>query len=398
MNLAASGSVFGPFAYWDIASAYDKYSALLDVIIYSALFVALVHAALRKRFPGRSGRAIAVVSGVALGISLAITEVQFGWSLKRLAPIAILFALAIFGIVIFGIIRHLSLSTTLATTLGFVIVYIAVAALTPETMQTITARFPFVHLVAMFLLLLSLFQLTMRAVPTRKRGPPAKRWLMPRIPGAAPNATVRAKTKKQSVNEVASKEATQEKKSLRTFKFLRQKTLPEAVARTAKVEHTLESVLSAVGSPKPDWNGIARASAAISHEADSIIDTIDRIRLLDRRLRSFDLSSFRELRSHYHELDAKGQKRLRELILYEHKKLTEEHNVERLCAECEQRHQGFRQAMNELVKAALNANREQTKIVAGKALKLEDQQQHGFKHIRHIEKRLVRITRKRLRI
>jgi len=99
--------VLDPFAHWNIAATYERYSAFFDVVIYCTIFIALSHVLFLRRFPGRPGKVLATAIGLALGISLAVAGQQYGFSLRAAGPIAVFLALLLVGFLVFYTLLHI---------------------------------------------------------------------------------------------------------------------------------------------------------------------------------------------------------------------------------------------------------------------------------------------------
>ena len=80
MSIDPFAGVLDPFAYWDIAATYARYSAFFDLVIYCAIFMAISRAVFVQHFTGRPGKVLSTTVGMALGISLALAEQQFGFN------------------------------------------------------------------------------------------------------------------------------------------------------------------------------------------------------------------------------------------------------------------------------------------------------------------------------
>ena len=69
--------ILDPFAFWNIAGTYEKYSGFFDLVVYCSVFIAIANVVFTSRFTGRPGKVMATAVGIALGVSLAAVERQF---------------------------------------------------------------------------------------------------------------------------------------------------------------------------------------------------------------------------------------------------------------------------------------------------------------------------------
>jgi hypothetical protein len=103
------------------------------------------------------------------------------------------------------------------------------------------------------------------------------------------------------------------------------------------------------------------------------------------------------LNGYYGQLNDSDKERLREQIQLERSKIIQEHAVNALAERCERRHGDFRRLLDEAQKACYAQNREAVLSQVSTAVSMEDQQKTDLKSLQHLEKRLLDLTRLKLK-
>ena len=115
----------------DIATTYAEHASFIDFGIYLLLFTAISHAVFQRRFPGRSGKAIAVTVGLMLAVALASAGASWGFTLASLGPIAAAAVIFVAALVLFSLLHRMGMSKISAAAVTFVAVYLALRAVSP---------------------------------------------------------------------------------------------------------------------------------------------------------------------------------------------------------------------------------------------------------------------------
>ena len=124
-----------PFAWWDIGQTYDKYNAFFDLVIFSAIFIALSQAILGRKFPGRPGRALSVAFGIFMGVALTLLEQRFGWNLRMAGGLAAIIMLILFGLLLFHLLHQLGMKWDTAALVSYIIIYLLTAGIYPQVLR-----------------------------------------------------------------------------------------------------------------------------------------------------------------------------------------------------------------------------------------------------------------------
>ena len=368
--------ILDPFAWWDISGTYDKYAGFFDLVIYSAIFIALSNLVFTSRFSGRAGKVMATTIGIALGISLAIAERQFGWSLRQAGPIAVLIALLLVGFLFLNVLIRIHVSWKLAVPLSYVIVYLFVRAMSPTLFAAVAERVAFINLLSAIIFLICVWQIGVALWPKRSGDG---------TPGGHDAAFI------------AGLDRPNEEREIRIEKKIKRHLAPEARRETARLEHSLQALAKEMAKDRPDYNAVAQALSGIAHRADDVIRTIDRVRTLDRRMRNHDLHQLQDLGTYYQELNDADKDRLREQINLERRKIVQEHAIVELAEACERRHGHLRTTLDQAARACFASDRASAAQHIETAVAIEDEQRRDMQRLQDMEKRLLTLTKLKLR-
>jgi len=368
--------VLDPFAWWDISATYDRYAGFFDLVIYCSIFIALAHVVFTRRFTGRPGKVMATAIGLALGISLTLAEQQFGWNLRQAGPIAVFIALVLVGFLILHVLLRVHVTWKLAVPLTYILLYLFVRAMSPTMLQAVASRVPFINLLSAIIFLICVWQLGVAL------------W---------PKGHGHGETAASDASFIAGLDRKREQREVKVEKRIKKRLAPQAQRETARLEHSLQALLKDLKRDSPDWRAIAQALAGIAHRADEVVRAIDRIRVLDRRLRNFDWHELQELSGYCHDLDENDREKLKQQILLERRKIVQEHAIVQLAERCERRHQEFRGALDRAAQACSREDRDSTAHHVSSAVGIEEQQKEDMKRLRQAEKRLLSLTRLKLK-
>jgi len=369
MSYDPFAEALAPFAGWNLAATYDKYYALFDLIIYCTIFIALCQAIFGARFRGRPGRALASALGIALGTALAISESQFGWNLRMAGGLAAIIMLILFGLLLFHLLHQLGMKWDTAALASYIIIYLLTAGIYPQVLRDA----PALVLIAAIAFLICAWKLIMRL------------W---------------TKGKPENQNDagfVAALDRKREKNELRQLQKTEGRDLPEARKEERRIEKTLKGLKTELQQANPDFKEIAQSTAAIAHKTDHVIQNLDRVRIMDRRLRNFDWHELQQLRDYCKELGDDDRKKLQQQILLERKKILEEHAIEQLLKSAETMYQHLRQQIDSIALHAQAQSQPKTLSAVETAIRMEPPLKNELKQIKKAEQKLKALTRLKLK-
>ena len=369
MSYDPFAEALAPFAHWNLAATYDKYYALFDLIIYCTIFIALCQAIFGTRFRGRPGKALATALGISLGTALAISEAQFGWNLRMAGGLAAIIMLILFGLLLFHLLHQLGMKWDTAALCAYLIIYLLAAGMLPQVLRDA----PALVLIAAIAFLICAWKFFMRLWPHPKPGD------------------------QNDAGFVATLDRKREKNELRQVRKIEGRELPRAKKEDRRIEKTLKGLKTELEQSSPDFKSIAQATAAISHKADDVIRTLDKVRVMDRRLRNFDWHELQQLRDYCNEIGEDDRKKLQQQILLERKKILEEHATEQLLKTAETRHQELRRQIDVIAAHAMAQRKPQALAATETALRMEQQLKGNMRQIKKAEHKLNTLTRLKLK-
>ncbi len=369
MSADPFAEALAPFADWNLAATYARYYALFDLIIYCTIFVSLCQAIFGTRFRGRPGRALSAALGISLGTALAISEAQFGWNLRMAGGLAAIIMLILFGLLLFHLLHQLGMKWDTAALVSYIIIYLLTAGIYPQVLRDA----PALVLIAAIAFLICSWKFIAHLWPH---------------------------TKPEDGNDagfVARLNQKREKSELRQVNKIQGREIPVAQKQDRKVTKTLLGIKTELNHPAPNYKAVSQATVEISHQTDYVIQTLDRIRIMDRRLRNFDWSELQQLREYFKELGDEDRKRLQQQILLERKKILEEHAIEQMLKSAETRHQELRRQIDIIATHAMAKKKSQSLSATETALRMESQLKHDLRQIKKAEQKLKALTRLKLK-
>jgi hypothetical protein len=150
---------------------YVHYSGLIDLIVYSMLFIGLSEATIGKRFNSRGGKAVVAAVGIALALGLSISSRKLGFSLASFGPLAASIFIFFVGFIIFLGIKSLQTGAIPAGSLALVFTYFSLRAVSPGFFDWMSSNpsMSWIHSLILLAALISIYQLIKWAFPFKKK-------------------------------------------------------------------------------------------------------------------------------------------------------------------------------------------------------------------------------------
>ena len=95
------GDLFKTLEDFDVVGSYEKYSFIIDSLIYFLFFLSLSQVTLGKQYQGGGGKGIVIAVGIALSVGISFWTQKNGITLGNLGPLAAVLAGIVFIIWIF---------------------------------------------------------------------------------------------------------------------------------------------------------------------------------------------------------------------------------------------------------------------------------------------------------
>jgi hypothetical protein len=188
-----------------------------------------------------------------------------------------------------------------------------------------------------------------------------------------------------------------EEREIKAEKKLKRHLIPEARRESARLERNLEALQGELKRDNPDLKAIAQALSDITHRSDALTQDIDRIRVLDRRIRNADYHELQGLSEYYKELNESDREKLKEQIMLERRKIVQGHAIVELAEQCERRQQQFRDSLEQAARACFANDHAAVSQHISTAVSTEQAQEEELKRLKTAEKRLLALTKMKLR-
>lgn len=267
---------FRHFEFLNIAQIYERYSGIIDLIIYTLIFVGLAQAVLTNHYPGRGGRAVAIGVGLSLAISMLLAEEAFGFGLRSFGPYAAGLIVLTLGIMTYRLVHSAGLPRSAAAGLAYILIFLSTRAIAPQAFEWAQEEVPILTIGLTLVLLVSLFTVIAGLIPQN-----AVRVVALSMPRARAHKDAARSTQKR---RVLADEANTIKKRGRT-----------AVRKELQDGNILLSNLTAIrnairkhgGDPKTHGT-ILRALRQATPKEEELWRDIHNVRELNKRLLAFD--------------------------------------------------------------------------------------------------------------
>ena len=136
--------ILAPFEGLDIATTYDKYNSVIDFILYLIVFISIANVSLAKLLGGHGGKAVSVVVGISLAVSLSVWSAMANFSIKSFGPVAALIFMLVVGVAIYEQLKKVGLGKT-GFFGSFIIMYFMMRSLSPEMFNWLATNYPAVN-------------------------------------------------------------------------------------------------------------------------------------------------------------------------------------------------------------------------------------------------------------
>jgi hypothetical protein len=134
--------LFSPFEYLDITQTYERYSGIIDLLVYILIFVGLGQAILAHRYPGPGGRAVAIGVGLALALAMVLAEEWFQFNIRSFGPFAATLIVVLLGIMMFSLLNGAGMSKLASASLAYVTIFFGMRAVSPEFFDRLNETMP----------------------------------------------------------------------------------------------------------------------------------------------------------------------------------------------------------------------------------------------------------------
>lgn len=372
-----------PFEFLNVTQAYDRYSGLIDLFVYVFIFVGLAQATLARLYPGPGGRAVAVGVGLALSFSMLIAEQNLGFSLKTFGPFAATLIILVLGVMVYGLLHNAGMSRSGAAGAAYLTVFFGVHAAAPTLFQWITQTMPILGAITVLGLLASAWGVASGLWPGHNPAHPMANWSN----AAARRPTPQSETRRRNLDTEA--------------QYLKRRAKPEtkqqeheARATERNLKGIREMIRKNGGDPSQQKNIVQSLEDNLA-AAQKIRANTQNLRVLNERLREFDTTLFHEdIARQYENKSPDQQAAFKKEIHDQQDKIHAEKEIGQIEEATAKNLDEFEKLIKQTA-ASISAGRpEEALQPLDRAIKLDDNIRKLAHQARHLEKKLLHITRR----
>ena len=388
--IAAAGTGFGslgeilkPLEYIDVSQIYYRYAIIIDLVVYLMVFVGLAQVTLGNKFQGRGGKAITIAIGVSLAISMAIAERAFGFSLGSFGPIAVGLFLAILGVMIYRLIKHLGAGFAVSGSMAYVIIILFLTATMPGFFAWINQNIPLLNLGLVIGFIWALYNLISHLFKHK---------------GLSQKLAKKFKDIKAESNEDISK--------LTNSKSFQRSQIKPITKQAFKTSNQILNELAEILKSIEKYGHMPEARAEIKKQIDRILpeqmelmETIKTLQNRHGRILAFDMGIYsQEFQNRYRELSGPEKAAMKKELEDEYIKLGIEKQLPVLERQIEDYHIGIRNHLIQASSFLMARDIENAKALIKKAINLEQQTKLILDRLRNLEKQIFRHTKRELKM
>jgi hypothetical protein len=376
--------LFAPFEYLNIETVYDRYSALIDLLIFTLIFVGIAQATLAHRYPGPGGRAVAIGVGLALAISLLLAENAWNFNLKTFGPFAAFIIVLVLGVMVFGFLRHAGASPVLAAGIAYLIVFVSAWAVAQPFFEWMNDEAPILALVTMLALVAALGGCLYEMLPHTSHatltssGSHAK-------PARGPRNEERQRALRQAW--------TFEKKALRPI-------ARQTVREADTLQHSLKNVRQAIQRGLNDpasKQRILEQLGTITPQEHALRQDIHNLKELHTRVLKFDEALVHEThRDQLRALNPEEKKTLTRTLQDEISRAGIDKKIEQIETELSTRAESVGRLIEECARALEQSDSQNAKAAIERAITEEQHIRALTRQIKRLEKMLLRLIGREL--
>ena len=376
-------TLFHPFHNLEISTFYNVYHYWIDFFIFLCLFISIARLTLGQKFGGREGKALSVVVGLALALSLSLMEYKTGFSVKSFGPIAAGILILVVGMVLFYLIKAIGAGNTGAGSFAFVITYFLIRATLPEFFQSLEGNswFAWFDLGLMVAVLISIWKIISSFWSGRDMKSFGRVLERSRSPE---NTNLRRNTndEKQEMSLI--------KRDLRGITKEGMKEGGNILDRLREMVRIIEEY----GSTDKARQLIAEKLNQIAAKENFILKQVARLRDLSNKIEDFDIRYFKEIQARWDKVPDREKDIVREEILLEKNKIITEKELKEMEASLIKNDNDFRYSISAAVECLKSNQPQQARDWILKAIRCEEIAATIFKNMKNIEGRLLKLTKR----
>ena len=372
---------FEPFENLDIAGIYEKYSVVIDFLIYLTIFTGLSQVILSKKFQGRGGKALIIATGLVLSVGMITAEKTIGFNIKTFGPVAIWMFIILIAGVLFHSIKYIGAGNIGSGSIAFVVTYFIMRGLLPEFFALLQKNeyTNWLHSLVFIAVMIAMVRGFVSVFSGR-----------PRI---ISEPSIQIKSPKVIWNRIfPSEEFSKEyeiiKRRLESIAKKDKKSSKEIISDLEKVK----SIVQVYGE-NPDYSGIIKSKIyEIIPKEHEIFEKIRYLREVNKALENFDIGVFKSLKVRYEKLSEEEKELAKKEIKEEIVKVKVEKRIEDFASDALLFNENFKYCLKNAEINLVNGWKEEVIKWINEAIKYEYKIKDLLNKIREFEKLLEKIT------
>ena len=373
---------FSALTQWDTildpTHVYLRHSNIIDFFIFALIFIGIALFSLRKRFPGRAGRAVSLGIGLVLAFSMISAEKRYQFTLTSFGTVAIVILTLLFGIMVYQIFSYLKMSSILSFLLTLVVMMLVVTTIDPYLNDLASAIIPFLYPLLVIAFLVSLVK------------------ALAKMSARSPSEALKVKLHKLSYNDpdrITNKKLSDEANSLKKVGIPGIKKMQSSMKQMKASFDELDSSIQHYGGNFRARSLLAQKIQMTFQSNRYLKKSLDSLKTLNERLLALDSSLFStKQRQLMDKMSLKERRKLKKEILDEQQKIGLESEIEELETSIENREIAINQSLRDSMRNLLAGRIEEAlkKIRIARVWKKE-----GYlidQRIQDLEKKILRIS------
>ena len=269
--------------YLNISQIYSQYGRIFDFTLFLILFLGLAQVAFGKRFEGRGGKAVVVALGVSLAVGLSVAEASFGFNLGSLSGLAVAILIIAFGLLFFFLMNSLGLQKTTSLSWSFILAYLFLESLSTKLSLWFQEKFPVINLIFLIACLFAII----KGVAFLDSGSTIK--------GSAKDLLAKGY---DYVKNVPIGEEKQERKGIKE----EDRTINKEIKLSSRMVGHLQEIkrlIQEYGNSEKGRKVVAKHIEILSTQESKLLQKLQYLRDLDRKLEELDIIAVRRLKEEY---------------------------------------------------------------------------------------------------
>jgi hypothetical protein len=353
----------------------------VDFFIFLFIFIPVAKVTLGKKFGGREGNVISVIIGLVLALSLSLMERRMGFSIKSFGPIAAVIFIFLVALIIFYLVKTVGTGNVAAGSIALVVTYFLMRATVPNFFLWLENNrwTAWLHLALVVAVAISIWKIFKTIWPKSELGA---------IGHSLDHSHNPASNNPSNIDS--------EKKEAALIKTRLEGITKRSIKESKEIIDELNEMIKIIDEYGDTDHGRHLIAEKINHIApkeNQIIKQLAYLKELSRKIESFDLRSFKELKAKVNKFSEKERDMVKKEIQLEKRKILSEEKLKELESALTKYDKDFRYCLK-MSTASLSADQSgQARDWLLKAIKHEEEAMKAFKEMKKLEEGLFKLTK-----